>query len=81
MIEFFRVRVRSPLVFSKLFWSIIRKDKVGTINNSTPFIHSFFRPAYPWGAAGAAARVGAYKHLNPLQQRIDAVLGCQGETN
>ena len=29
----------------------------------------------------AAARVGASKHLDPLQQRIDALLGCQGETN
>ena len=31
--------------------------------------------------AGAAARVGASKHLDPLRQRVDAVEGCQGETN
>ena len=42
---------------------------------------SFSRPAYPWGVAGAAAQVGASKHLDPLRQRIDALLGCQGETN
>ena len=44
-------------------------------------INQFSGPAYPWGVAGAAAQVGASKHLDPLQQRIDAVLGCQGETN
>ena len=44
-------------------------------------INQFSGPAYPWGVAGAAAQVGASKHLNPLQQRIDALLGCQGETN
>ena len=42
---------------------------------------TFSRPAYRWGVAGAAARVGASKHLDPLQQRIDALLGCQGETD
>ena len=44
-------------------------------------INQFSGPAYPWGIAGAAARVGASKHLDPLQQRTDALLGCQGETN
>ena len=44
-------------------------------------INQFSGPAYPWGVAGAAARVGASKHLDPLQQRIDALLECQGETN
>ena len=33
------------------------------------------------GVAGAAARVGATKHLDPLRQRVDALVGCQGETN
>ena len=42
---------------------------------------SVCRPAYPGGIARAAARVGASKHLDPLQQRIDAVLGRQGEIN
>ena len=37
----------------------------------------FFEPAYPWGVAEAAAPVGASKHLDLLQQRIDALLGCQ----
>ena len=46
-----------------------------------PSINQFSGPAYPWGVAGAAAQVGASKHLDPLQQRIDALLGCQGETN
>ena len=44
-------------------------------------INQFSGPAYPWGVAGAAAQVGASKHLDPLQQRIDALLGCQGEIN
>ena len=44
-------------------------------------INQFSGPAYPWGVAGAAAQVGASKHLDPLQQRTDALLGCQGETN
>ena len=44
-------------------------------------INQFSGPAYPWGVAGAAAQVGTSKHLDPLQQRIDALLGCQGETN
>ena len=44
-------------------------------------INQFSGPAYPWGVAGAAAQVGASKHLDPLQQRIDVLLGCQGETN
>ena len=44
-------------------------------------INQFSGPAYPWGVAGAAARVGSSKHLDPLQQRIDALLRCQGETN
>ena len=34
-------------------------------------INQFSGPAYPWGVAGAAAQVGASKHLDPLQQRID----------
>ena len=46
-----------------------------------PSIHPFSRPAYPWEVAGAAAQVGVSKHLDPLQQRIDALLECQGETN
>ena len=50
----------------------------GCFNQS---INQFSGPAYPWGVAGAAAQVGASKHLDPLQQRIDALLGCQGETN
>ena len=29
----------------------------------------------------AAAQVGASTHINPLQQKIDALLGCQSETN
>ena len=45
------------------------------------FILSFFRPAYPWGVAGAAVRVEASRHLDSLQQIIDALLGWQGETN
>ena len=44
-------------------------------------INQFSGHAYSWGVAGAAARVSASKHLDPLQQRIDALLGCQGETN
>ena len=44
-------------------------------------INQFSGPAYPWEVAGAAVRVGASTHLDPLQQRIDALLGCQGETN
>ena len=44
-------------------------------------INQFSGLAYPWGVAGAAARVGSSKHLDPLQQRINALLGCQGETN
>ena len=38
----------------------------------------FSRPAYSWGVAGAAARVGASQHLNPLLQRIDVLVRCQG---
>ena len=49
-------------------------EKVNKLTN-------FSRPACPLGVAGTAARVGASKHLDPLQQRIDALLGCQGETN
>ena len=49
--------------------------------NPEKSINQFSGPAYPWGVAGAAAQVGASKHLDPLQQRIDALLGCQGETN
>ena len=52
-------------------------EKLYTIQS----INQFSGPAYPWGVAGAAAQVGASKHLDPLQQRIDALLGCQGETN
>ena len=53
------------------------------LNRCFPYqsINQFFGPAYPWGFAGAAARVGSSKHLNPLQQRTDALQGCQGETN
>ena len=53
--------------------------KIYYINHQS--INQFSGPAYPWGVAGAAARVGASKHVDPLQQRIDALLGCQGETN
>ena len=56
----------------------IAEAAVVCINQS---INQFSGPAYPWGVAGAAAQVGASKHLDPLQQRIDALLGCQGETN
>ena len=44
-------------------------------------INQFSGPAYPWGVARAAARVRSSKHLDPLQQRTDALLRCQGETN
>ena len=46
------------------------KKKVDEIKS----INQFSGPAYPWGVAGAAAQVGASKHLDPLQQRIDALL-------
>ena len=46
-----------------------------------PSINQFSGPAYLWGVAGAAARVESFKHLDPLQQRTDALLGCQGKTN
>ena len=52
-----------------------------TVNAIHSFIHPFFKRAYPWGVPGAAARVGSSKHLYPSQQRIDGLLGCQGETN
>ena len=51
------------------------------IDYYSPKINQFSGPAYPWGVAGAEAQVGASKHLDPLQQRVDALLGCQGETN
>ena len=41
----------------------------------------FLRPAYPWGVAGAAARVGPSKHLNPVLQGVDALVEFQGKTN
>ena len=44
-------------------------------------INQFSGHAYPWRVAGAAARVGSSKHLDPLQQSIDALQECQGETN
>ena len=47
--------------------------------NLCAFIHSFSRPAYPWGVAGAAAPVGASKHLDPLQQRINQWFPTGGE--
>ena len=28
----------------------------------------FSKPAYPWGIAGATARIVVSKHLDPLQQ-------------
>ena len=40
-----------------------------------PSINQFSGPAYPWGVAGAAARVGSSKHLDPLQQRIGCSAG------
>ena len=49
--------------------------------NRKQSINQFSGPAYPWGVAGAAAQVGASKHLDPLQQRIDALLGRKGKTN
>ena len=58
------------------------QSQFGTFaSNQLQSINQFSGPAYPWGVAGAAAQVGASKHLDPLQQRIDALLGCQGETN
>ena len=38
------------------------------------------RRAFPWGVAGAAALVGASKHLDPLPRKVDALEGCLGET-
>ena len=52
-------------------------NSFGPINQSINFLD----PLILGGIAGAAAQVGASKHLDPLQQRIDALLGCQGETN
>ena len=54
------------------------------INHNIAFnqsINQFFGPAYFWGVAGAAAQIGVSKHLDSLQQRIDALLGCQSKTN
>ena len=56
-------------------------ESFSSIFQNIQSINQFSGPAYPWGVAGAAAQVGASKHLDPLQQRIDALLGCQGETN
>ena len=63
--------------------STSKKKALLTVNRPTDdtSINQFSGPAYPWGVAGAAAQVGASKHLDPLQQRIGALLGCQGETN
>ena len=36
---------------------------------------TYFRPAYPWGVAGAAARGVASMHIDTLQQKIDALGG------
>ena len=47
----------------------------------TSINQSIFWTRLSLGGRGAAVRVGASKHLDPLQQRIDALLGCQGETN
>ena len=33
------------------------------------------------GVAGAAARVGASKHLDHLRRMVDALVECQGETS
>ena len=52
---------------------------VHIVTRNEPSINQLFGPPYPWGVAGAAARVGASKHLDPLRQRTDALLGCQGE--
>ena len=37
--------------------------------------------AHLWGVARSAVRVGGSKHLDPQRQRVDAVVGCQGDTN
>ena len=42
---------------------------------------NFYRPANALGVAKAAARAGATKHLDPLRQRVYALVGRQGETN
>ena len=69
--------IMKPVKNEKFFNSSNEQPKI--IGNQS--INQFSGPAYPWGVAGAAAQVGASKHLDPLQQRIDALLGCQGETN
>ena len=62
-------------------WVINCSEYNSTKVSRSFLINQFSGPAYPWGVAGAAAPVGSSKHLNPLQQTIDALLGCQGETN
>ena len=76
----FQCRYAAPRKYSSPVATVCRAYFVGKacLNQS---INQFSGPAYPWGVAGAAAQVGASKHLDPLQQRIDALLGCQGETN
>ena len=44
-------------------------------------IYLSFQASLSWGVTGAAVQVGAFEHLDLLQQSMDALLGCQGETN
>ena len=59
-------------------------EEIKMISLSTAMIRinqSIFWTRLSLGVAGAVARVESSKHLDPLQQRTDALLGCQGETN
>ena len=78
---FFLVVCSSPWPRKEFDWNGDVATLVDMRTTKVKSINQFSGPAYPWGVAGAAAQVGASKHLDPLQQRIDALLGCQGETN
>ena len=86
--KIFIVCDKAPIVSEALGFSLLRLcvnpylclQPIFSLSTSQS-INQFSGPAYPWGVAGAAAQVGASKHLDPLQQRIDVLLGCQGETN
>ena len=67
--------------FNQTLAGLKKAEPITQVVSSPQSINQFSGPAYPWGVAGAAARVGASKHLDPLRQRIDALLGCLGETN
>ena len=77
------LRAGADVLQAPCFYASEKRLKRTKANISVSFLFLFesifFKLAYSWRVAGSAVQVEASKHLDPLQQMVDALVQCQGE--